>query len=70
MSYHRIFYGQTAEEATDKATEFAKTLDYMRQPSVKPAVPTPARVSFKPDGTVDTTPLPPFQAVVTYYGLD
>jgi hypothetical protein len=70
MSYRRIFYGQTPEEATAKAQAFAKSLEFMRQPSVSPATTTPARVVFMPDGTVDERQKPPYQAVVTYYGLD
>lgn len=70
MSYHRIFYGQTPEEAVAKAQEFAKSLDYMRQPSVSPATSTPARITFMPDGSVSEKQLPPFQSVVRYYGLD
>jgi len=70
MSYHRIFYGQTPEEATLKAQAFAKTLDFMRQPSVSPATTTPARVVFMPDGSIDQTQKPPYQVVVTYFGLD
>jgi hypothetical protein len=70
MSYHRIFYGATPQEAKDKAEAFAKTLDFMRQPSVGSAMPTPARVTFKPDGTVDNKQPPPYQVVVNYFGLD
>lgn len=70
MSYHRIFYGNTPEEANTKAQAFYKTLDRMQQPSISKPEHAPAKVTFMPDGSVINRSEGKFQVVVHYWGLD
>lgn len=71
MSTHINFYGDTPQDAEQKARAYAAKLDMMRQATVSPARLAPATMTFNPDGTQEMSyPKGKYIATVQYYGLD